>query len=101
MDIYVQNCCQCKKRTPVASMIPVLGKRYCEGCGAELAKLVATQHRELRTGTLHCQPAKAEKQPRGMVRWWNSKAGEWQWVSKRSRPALQPIPEQGADSNNG
>lgn len=90
MDIYVQNCVQCGKRFPVASMIPILGKRYCEGCGAELAKLAATQHRELRTGTIRCKAEEVPKRPRGTVRRWDAKAREWRWVSKRSKPELKP-----------
>jgi len=91
MDIYLQNCHQCRKRTPVASMVPILGKRYCEGCGLELARLVKTQGQEPRTGVIHCQPAKAEKRPRGVVKWWDEKRREWRWVSKRSKPKLEPL----------
>jgi len=61
MDIYVQNCHECNKRTPVASMVPILGKRYCEGCGLELAQLIKSQNRELRMGTIRCKPPVAEK----------------------------------------
>ncbi len=90
MDIYVQNCTHCGKRVPVASMVPILGMRRCEECGLELARLIRTQSRELRTGTLRCLPEQAEKRPRGMVRWWDSKAGEWRWVSRKSKPVLRP-----------
>ncbi len=91
MDIYVQNCHQCNKRASVASMVPIRGKRYCEACAtrlAELARLAETQCTELRMGTIRCKPAEAGKRPRGMVKWWDEKAQEWRWVSKRSKPEL-------------
>lgn len=93
MDIYLQNCVQCHKRTPVVAMIPILGKRYCEGCGAALAKLVNTQRREPRLGIIRCQTVKEVKRPSDMVKWWDAKRGKWRLVAKRSKPELKPYRE--------
>ena len=42
---------------------------------------------------------KSEATPRrakGTVKWWDEKAGEWRWVSKRSKPELKPYDKSAA-----
>jgi hypothetical protein len=36
------------------------------------------------------KPEQQSRKPRGTVKWWDEKAQEWRWVSKRAKPELKP-----------
>ncbi len=91
MDIYVRNCHSCNKRYPVRYMIAVLGTLYCEPCGAEVTRLARTQSHEPRRQVLKVATPQPEERPKGAVKWWDAKHGEWRWVAKRSKPVLKRV----------
>ncbi len=68
------------------------GNRYCGRCMRFFAMSVVPDAKPI-PDSVREKSAPKERKPRGCIKWWDAKAREWRWVSKRSKPELKPVGE--------
>ena len=96
-DHLLYECQGCWKRKPVTYLKPFRGLGlYCWRCRNKIEAIAETVCDEPKKryykDILPGEPP-VEQAPRAprLVKWWDSKSGEWRWVAKRSKPELKIV----------
>lgn len=89
LNVYRSNfrCRLCQEEKPLTGSGMVAGIRVCAHCWRFIQ---AGKDENARPPDQRGAKEERTKQPRGTVKWWDAKAREWRWVSKRSKPELKP-----------
>ncbi len=88
VDVYLRCCLGCSLRKPVRYMERIAEKYpYCPECARIIHGIFksADQEPRKRKGAVIDEAAK----PKNVIKWWDAKAREWRWVSKKSKPKLR------------
>ena len=79
------RCRFCLEEKPLTGSRMEGDNRYCARC-YRFFQVSKNENARPPVAVYKAEPI--ARKPRGTVKWWDEKAREWRWVSKRSKPRL-------------